>query len=85
MGDLLLSGLNLWFQAQPDLEAETWGSGFSSSICVTSSTHFMGFIPRFHRLALITARSHASGTNLVVQWLRLCAPKAGGSDSIPGN
>ena len=24
------------------------------------------------------------GTSLVVQWLRLCTPKAGGLDSIPG-
>ena len=25
-----------------------------------------------------------AGTSLVVQWLRLCAPKAGDSDSVPG-
>ena len=25
-----------------------------------------------------------SGTSLVVQWLRLCAPNAGGMGSIPG-
>ena len=24
------------------------------------------------------------GTSLVVQWLRLCTPNAGGRDSIPG-
>ena len=24
------------------------------------------------------------GTSLVVQWLRLCAPNAGGTGSIPG-
>ena len=29
-------------------------------------------------------RRNSSGTSLVVQWLRLCAPNAGGTGSIPG-
>ena len=31
-----------------------------------------------------TERYHPSGTSLVVQWLRLCTPNAGGLGSIPG-
>ena len=30
------------------------------------------------------AEKHCIGTSLVVQWLRLCAPNAGDSGSIPG-
>ena len=29
-------------------------------------------------------KNKTAGTSLVVQWLRLCAPKAGGTGSIPG-
>ena len=29
-------------------------------------------------------KSNMHGTSLVVQWVRLCAPNAGGSGSIPG-
>ena len=29
--------------------------------------------------------SHILGTSLVVQWLRLCAPKAEGQGTIPGH
>jgi len=29
------------------------------------------------------ARINKGGTSLVVQWLRLCAPNAGGTGSIP--
>ena len=35
-------------------------------------------------LFLSTVRKRPPGTSLVVQWLRLCAPNAGGLGSIPG-
>ena len=31
----------------------------------------------------IISKMHPFGTSLVVQWLRLCAPNAGGPGSIP--
>ena len=31
-----------------------------------------------------TDKKQATGTSLVVQWIRLCAPNAGGQGSIPG-
>ena len=33
---------------------------------------------------LATVNNTVVGTSLVVQWLRLCAPNAGGVGSIPG-
>ena len=32
----------------------------------------------------VTVKGQGEGTTLVVQWLRLCAPSAGGPGSIPG-
>ena len=44
----------------------------------------MLFVFYHNKRLLFKKKTHGSGTSLVVQWLRLCAPNAGGPASIPG-
>ena len=41
-----------------------------------------GHLSCFHLFTIVNNAS--TGTSLVVQWLRLCTPNAGGPGSIPG-
>ena len=38
----------------------------------------------FHVIVLFSSKNGHQGTSLVVQWVRLCAPNAGGLGSIAG-
>ena len=43
-----------------------------------------GILTLNNNLLLTLSKVHLQGTSLAAQWLRLCAPNAGGMGSIPG-
>ena len=69
-----------WFQDLPpipkfaDAEVPQWG------FCICGTQGYGGFIVYL----LTTTNKKNPRTSLVVQWLRLCPPNAGGLGSFPG-
>ena len=73
-------------------EAEAANDLLPRTVSADGRGHFQGpdssrmlpLVSSLSGLSFLTHKTGTTGTSLVVQWLRLCAPNAGGSGLIPG-